>query len=255
MGLFGFGKDKKKIESLRGQNWESYSKSSLFDNSPIIVECNMDVVDTQPKELTEQLTLVLSIPADRLTKDLLPDRQEREVLDVMEKTVLKSVETPARLVGKITQEGYREFVFQTSNAHQLESNLAGIYRKIGVYKPACRTSKGWTYFNNAVRPDAMAIQVIEDRKVIMTMVSLGAELGSVQKIEHLFIGDPKHLRSMLDALKLPEGFQSYLQEDRLLLTHSIALVAPLIAKLTYQFKTTASEHDVLYDGWGGLIKK
>lgn len=251
MGLF------KKKSEIKGPNWDVIYRAVGEDGKgPVVIEFDSDIKANRPENMDGCCLLVLTYKPEFLNADLTPIQEKVAYAEMIEEMIIKKIKMPCRLVSLITGEGKRELAFQSSDPKKLHLKLEKASRQFKTFSPRVVTSEGWNYYDQHVTLSPLEIQTIDDRRVVMAAVSVGAQLGEEVMTEHLITGEKSGLEKIASYLNTIEAAQNIsVNDDGLTVHFKLPLVAPIISKTTMQLSSIADQSNCVYDGWGTLIQK
>lgn len=188
-----------------------------------------------------------------------PTSPESELLYDMEDelcAMLKRHKAQCRLAARLTYGPWRELVFQVKNWGSFRAPVGLWIMKHPQYAIDVSEHRGWTFFNDFVRPTPEDRMAMADRRVIDALIESGSNPKRKHVLDFAFEGGADALKKIVLALS-KRGFKALSPPDFASGTVEIALKTPLdlaaISKETLHAEQLATKLGAEFLGWGAAI--
>lgn len=238
------------------EEWDFYL--TRIDDKPASICLNLAASVDLSRPVRLQVLLKLVLPRQQ---DGLSSSDEAKALAALEDALTTRLcgALDAEYVGRWTCAGKREYVFYAQSEHGFLHATEAVQREFSQYQLKCRAEKDpdWTMFEETLRPDALEMQWIYDRRVVDQLEQHGDDAATPRPVDHfVYFPDAAKREAFMQAARA-QGFTAepiqgdealgveLVREDPIQLPHIHGVVLGLIA--------LAEQHGGDYDGWGAPV--
>ena len=239
------------------EEWDFYL--TRIDDKPASICLNLGASVDLSLPVRLQVLLKLQWPRPQ---DGLSSADEAATLEAFEDALTTRLcALDAEYVGRWTCVGKREYVFYAHSDAGFAHATGSVQREFPQYTLKCRAEKDpdWLMFEEQLRPDALEMQWIFDRRVVDELEHNGDLAELPRPVDHYVYFDDAARRDAFIAAASAQGFTALpnqgdeplgvhlVREDSIVLAHIHEVVLGLIA--------LAELHGGDYDGWGAPVAK
>lgn len=248
------------ISNLFGQKkypekWDFYFTN--IEDEPASVYLNLGLYDFVPIKSKTELCWI-SIKLENPNKNGLTTNEESKILFKVEDEILKKVSIKNTVyIGRITNNGYRDFYFYSKNSESFKSEFKDL-KKIFDYTLEINTKedKNWNEYLH-IYPNAMDFQKMGNRSVLENLEKNGDKLIKPREVFHwIYFETDENRRNYIEIVR-KENFEivetDYDNENDLHYVLQIKRVDKVgynnIDEYTLYLWKLAKENNGDYDGW------
>jgi regulator of RNase E activity RraB len=235
--------------------WDQYL--TFASDKPLFI--SFDVGATE-EDLSRQLPYCarVIVPVKAPNQNGGPTGAESERLYAMEDQlceVLQQAKVACRLVGRLTQDGSREIVFQVASWDSFRPPV-GRWMQQQDYKIEVSEHDGWEFFNDIIRPGPNDWMWMRDRDVVNGLLEAGSNPDRPHDIDFTFVGEADGLKRVASQLAR-QGYTAERGVDFASGSFTAAKQLPLDLEAIHAESLTNQElaetHGVRFDGWGAAV--
>ena len=137
--------------------------------------------------------------------------EEAEILHPFEDTLgILAKESKAIYVGRVTTDGFRDFVFYAADGAAFESEIASTAATFAGYRfdVGSRPDPEWALYRDYLYPSGRMRQVMKNRGVYEALSKEGDALAASREVEHWAYFPTPYARTAFIQNCLKEGFQA-----------------------------------------------
>jgi uncharacterized protein (TIGR01619 family) len=188
-------------------DWDFYPKT--IDGYPASIFLDLAFRFHAPRPTHATLGSV-QIALQDARKDGQVTELESKALDVVEDAFRQALANEKTLyVGRITAAGQREFFFYLVSADDWSQRVRDVMARFPGYafRSESFDDAAWSTYFDLLLPPALELQLMQNRRVVEQLTSLGDALTAKREIDHwAFFADGGARQQFLSAL-MREGFQ------------------------------------------------
>lgn len=255
------------LQNLFGQKkypeeWNFYM--TTIDDKAASIYLNLalhNVIPIKDKPNLSWISLKLNSPTENgLTTD-----EESKILFEIEDNLLDIIDSKNALyIGRLTNDGTRDFYFYSNNAQKFKSDAIKIFQTYSKYKIIIHSKedKDWQAYAD-IYPNEMDFQSISNRSVLENLEKNGDNLTKPREVFHWIYFDKKSdLKNYLNAV-IKENFELVNQDFHKDNEHPYRLLIKRIDMVNYNeihnftlyLWKLAKEHSGDYYGWETSVEK
>lgn len=258
MGIFSNLFGQKKIE----QNWQFYITN--IDDKPASIALNLALKEILPIKNFSDLCWV-SVKLNNPTDNGLTNNEESDILGNIEDELIKILPEKSNIfMGRITNNGTRDFFFYTENKVEFENNAKKITLKFLRYTFdfGNKVDKNWQGYLD-IYPSEMDMQSISNRDVLEQLEKNGDKLEKPREVFHwIYFKNEKDRENYLN-LVTKDNFQLVNKEYNKKDEYKFFLQIKRVDKVGYEYIDDytlylwriAKENNGEYDGWETSVEK
>jgi hypothetical protein len=157
------------------------------------------------------------------------------------------------LVGRLTTEGSRIFVFQLNQPELFDGIAATVVRSFADLNPRVAKATGWQFFDENIRPTFTDEVQMVCARVIDGLKEGGIDLSRPHMLDHSFVGSVAQLSTVRQQLET-HGYAVHQPEATVLVaSRTSSLNIFEVTELACDLHEVAEKAGVRYSGWGANI--
>ncbi|RPI90708.1 MAG: DUF695 domain-containing protein [Planctomycetaceae bacterium] len=195
------------------EDWDFYV--APVDDHLASIFVDLSLVESAP-EATRTRLLRVAVPLKAPRDDGLSDDDETDALYEVEDALFASVARGlgARYVGRVTNQGRREFFYYASSAEGLDAALQLVRPRFPAYEFTWQDQddRDWSLYLDLLYPSDLDLQTIQNRRVVETLAESGDDLTEPRNVDHWAYFPSEHAREQFVSQLDGQGFTVKLSE-------------------------------------------
>lgn len=195
------------------EDWDFYV--APVDDHMASIFVDLSLIDSAPEASRTRL-LRVAVPLKSPRDDGLSDDDETDALYEVEDALFSAVARGlgSRYVGRVTNNGRREFFYYASSAEGFDAALQLVRPKFPQYEFSWQDQedRDWSLYLDLLYPSDIDLQTIQNRRVVESLAENGDDLSQPRRVDHWAYFPTEHSREQFVKQVASEGFAITLSE-------------------------------------------